>query len=910
MAICFIGLAQGSGERPQHIDKAFSAGLEWLTHGRLLVGRPEEVIAFFLGLIVLRRARLDWLAVTPGAIEVRPLENSGVQVDVDDNDLGRAEAHLRRLTAEFREYLSSARVYETTTVPGDLETDRIIEVFKSTQPSGRLATLAAVWSFIWPARAFIVTASLRRRPETPHCGVSVVVRRLPWGTVELDTQWSRDFERALQRAAFAVTAHILPSTRACRNPPWSQWHGRRIPMPMELMRHYQRAKRMVGERRYDEALSLYHNALLYDSDNFYIRYDIGQILERLQLYPDALIQYAEITERLFPVEPRPAAPQPGVVEPGHRKFRSYGWRAVQRRSAILTTPPIHHPVTRSSQKEFSRYGDAFLVRYRYLSALGTARRLSKELLNPEWFALQEWLQWQSKGGGATEPAEGRGHRPWRSVELSDLRRRLAEQLDPIWQEELAAVAILGGSRTDPPLGLAGVLLNEPHSDEPPAFVENLPSESSWRYLSPARARLLAVEQYFLAIADAETRLFLADFRRQARWRRAPSSLNKVTVQLMQTFVSYRMQRLQAELFQAANPGQRSTSWPPSREQVEIDLANAGYHESSRSWLQHYIVACFHALPLEEDSEEIPVHRPYAEAAVRALERAQSCGNDFEFVISKRYWLLAGDPDLAGLRRYECFSAFESRVYLHPQPSTPDSAKYELFHYLRQGLERGAQQMEQIWLQRAQSQSERPDGRMMESWFRAERRAWEICIRLGRFHRQWQTRSSALDSLRNLISEFGGEPVPVPYPEIIRDYMTIGVGIPDNVVSRLTGMERLFSYLATNLGNAAALDGHTESPENVSVVPPPTILDHTRSWIWYAEHCSRGEAVMPSADDMVDLCERQAAVWTALRHWVTTPARRDASAFTKAVQRVRPPAYIDLTEAEQDDRAITPPSQHG
>lgn len=58
------------------------------------------------------------------------------------------------------------------------------------------------------------------------------------------------------------------------------------------MRHYQRAKRMVGERRYDEALSLYHSALQYDADNVHLRYDVGQLFERLQ-------QYALLTNRLL-----------------------------------------------------------------------------------------------------------------------------------------------------------------------------------------------------------------------------------------------------------------------------------------------------------------------------------------------------------------------------------------------------------------------------------------------------------------------------------------------------------------------------------------------------------------------------------------------------------------------------------
>jgi Tetratricopeptide repeat len=47
----------------------------------------------------------------------------------------------------------------------------------------------------------------------------------------------------------------------------------------------------VGERRYDEALALYHSALRQDAGNIGMRYDVGQLYERLRLYPDALLVY-------------------------------------------------------------------------------------------------------------------------------------------------------------------------------------------------------------------------------------------------------------------------------------------------------------------------------------------------------------------------------------------------------------------------------------------------------------------------------------------------------------------------------------------------------------------------------------------------------------------------------------------
>ncbi len=166
---------------------------------------------------------------------------------------------------------------------------------------------------------------------------------------------------------------------------------------MELMRHYQRAKRMLSEHRYDEALSLYHHALLYDADNVHMRYDVGQILERLKLYPDALDQYAGLTERLFPA-------------------RSSGTK-----------------VERGINAKLWPHSDPFLVRYRYLVMLSTAPQLAQELLRPKWRELRKWLAKTASGGPQAGAPGGRAPsaRPWRVTELIDLRRRLAEHFDSI-----------------------------------------------------------------------------------------------------------------------------------------------------------------------------------------------------------------------------------------------------------------------------------------------------------------------------------------------------------------------------------------------------------------------------------------------------------------------------------------------
>lgn len=867
------------------VEAIWQTGLAQLSGDRLTVNRIDAAVAGVALLVLIRRARLDWLAVRPGPVEVRPIENAS-STPVDDE-------RRRRYHVELREALAGSQLYETTSVPGDAETERIIEVFREAQSGGRLAMLGAIWTFLWPSRAFVVTATLRTRQEEPRFGVSVTVRRLPRPGVELDTHWSGDFDRALQRAAFGVTAHILPLTRACERPPWGQWRSksRDRPMPMELMRHYQRAKRMVAERRYDEALSLYHEALLFDADNVYLQYDVGQIFERLQLYPDAARLYTMLTDRLFPL----AVPEDGTAG----------------RVVAFTRPSLHD--------------DPFMVRYRYVGSLTTGSRLARELVYPDWPVLRDWLRYDVEHaiGGKIKP--GRYFRPWRATELADHRAKISELFDRAWTGSLPSGSALAEG------GLRSVLVNDPDPEVRPGFCDRADLADGWRALPPVQARVLAVEEYFLHVAGQEMALLKDDFEMHPPSRRTHgrrSGLTMVVLGLMELLIIHRKRRFRpAGAFgdPAAKP------WPPDLDEMTRELSrHAGYRHDSERWLEHYVAACVLALPLERDREQLPEHLPFAQAAVRALERAQQCGDEIDFVTSKRYWLLAGDPDLTGLRQYDCFRAFEARIYRHPQPRTTDPARYELFHYMRLGLAQGAEAMESLWLQRVGRDAAQLSPRNLEGWFRLERRAWETVVRLSRYHPQWQTRSGALEALRGLADYLETSASPVPYPEMVRDYYSTAAGSSEHAWRRLDGMEELFTFLGRELGPAVSIDPEiadppepTEFTETETPLEPDgeperelqrqrerfraPVIPIARAWIWHAEHGSRRvpQTHYPlSQDELVQLCRSWAAVWSALRQRVTTPARRSDRAFVEAVKRL--PVPQTPREDESSGPVITLP----
>jgi hypothetical protein len=731
--VCLLGIMSNHSGEPVVGTDSYSLGIKHLTLGRFIPGAPLQFLVLVSILFSIRWLVLEYrIYFGRGPIEVRPL----------DDATGRSDIEAHNLDIVFLDYLASPRLYPVTTVPGDPEPDHLNDILKAPAYSGWRGLLVAAISYAIPRRCFIVSATLRTRDEHMGCGVSIQIRRLPGSATELETQWSSSFERALQRAAYAVAAHILPQTYHCRNVPWSDWRGRVI--PMSLFRDYQRAKRMVQERRYDEAMALYHRALMQDSNNVGLLYDVGQLYELLKLYPDALHTYLRLVNRIFP--PREAA----TGKDPDREAKPRWWP--------------------------DRVKDPWVIRYRYVILLGLGTALARELWAPDWPNLTDWLGHSGDGGEL-----GRQHeeRPWRVAELANLRRQLSLELDELFPT-LASKTVHG----------------------PGTLVSRLPKKDP---VESGREALL-LERYLLLCAHREADSLIKDFEKlrpkrivSRVWHRRESALTLTAVRHTRLTIEYRQQRLEACLRHVHTGPCRQ--WAKPIAEIEKDLADVGYcAETSSDWLEHYNVACLYALALMDDESELAEHEAYARAAVAALERALGSGSDVDFIRSKRYWLQAGDPDLTGLRRYGCFRAFEARVYGRPFPATVDVAKCELYLHLRSVLETGAKNLEREWRKRADAGVEGLTLSRFEQWWRREEHALQLGIRLGRFYRQWQTRRAVLQGLRDWIEAFGSEAHPVPYPDLIRaDYL------PDlddfHVASdALLRTEAIFNFLGFSCGN--------------------------------------------------------------------------------------------------------------
>jgi hypothetical protein len=352
-------------------------------------------------------------------------------------------------------------------------------------------------------------------------------------------------------------------------------------------------------------------------------------------------------------------------------------------------------------------------------------------------------------------------------------------------------------------------------------------------------------------------------------------------------IEYRRRRLKkASKASADNTGADSFLWPVPIEEIAKHLRSVRYDpEKSKNWLEHYNVACLYALALIDDEREVSGHEKYAVLAVAALERALKCGEDVDFVRAKRYWLQAGDPDFAGLRKYDAFRAFAGRVYGRPLPTAPDISKYELYLYLRSVIENGASHVEDEWRSRVTKRGARLSFSELEAWWLREEEAWKLAIRLGRFYRQWQTRRSVVVTQRTWMESFGNEIKPVTYPDInAAEYMVDILGY-ERITETLSETEKVFNFLANNCGRLREDRDKGRNP-----------LSNARAWIGQARAYSRSDDPNLAFEGLiVEACISRAGLWAALRHWVNDPGKDSLEAFRKSI--------AGLVDPPKDHRGI-------
>lgn len=266
------------------------------------------VLVFLLGGWCLRNLRFEWLARSPGHIEVadfKPLE-------------GEPRVDVAWLTSAFRARVTQLSLQAPAPVPGAAAEGAYLDVLSQAALDARNPlTLVRLGRALWPTHAYRVEATLRadRSRAERQYSMLVQVSRLPSAGSTLVEAAGASWEEVIRRAADEATGLILPRTRLCRHQ-WLSWRG--YVMPIGLLHAFERAVELEArgdsERRrgleeeaegsYRDALLRYERALAKDPFNLAIRLRIGQLLERIGRPLEALAAYQAIVTVTLPAGER------------------------------------------------------------------------------------------------------------------------------------------------------------------------------------------------------------------------------------------------------------------------------------------------------------------------------------------------------------------------------------------------------------------------------------------------------------------------------------------------------------------------------------------------------------------------------------------------------------------------------
>jgi hypothetical protein len=340
---------------------------------RFDVSSPARYCVLLLMLVAalyaFRRWRQAVLVRKPGPIAVAELVNAT-----------GAEMNVAELSAAFRTSLGRVDLNSPASVPGAGRPTEFLELLRgAANERSMLGTIAGLLGLTWVTHAYVVTAVLRTRENSATaCGITASVATLPRGGTAPYTVWAPTWNLAVEQAALAVGAAVLPLTRLCRRPPWADWRG--LALPPQLFATYLEAKDLVTQRRYDEALGKFYEALELDPLNLHIRLEIGSLEEQLQLFLDALETYDDVIALGSRADERSAHAWQDRFAAAWQRFTLDG-RAVRKRSAERARHPLGegwrgkragHGIRPAAWaiRSADRHGALLIARYRYAMVLG------------------------------------------------------------------------------------------------------------------------------------------------------------------------------------------------------------------------------------------------------------------------------------------------------------------------------------------------------------------------------------------------------------------------------------------------------------------------------------------------------------------------------------------------------------
>jgi hypothetical protein len=300
----------------------------WTTAG--LVAAP--VVVAFAALIAgwaLRQLIFVWWRIRRSPRLDIPLLVNGAGLNNDQ---------VIDITARLRHELVTVDLPSAKSLPGATSSDDFLELVRggTHQEQGVVGNVAGFLRAIFPRHAHRIHGTLMTRKAEPRCGISIqLVSEMRWLTrADPVTVWDKTWDRAIRRAAHTLAGQVLPRTRRVRLTPWAAWRG---PIPPELIDTHLTATELRSNRRLDEAMEKYFEALKLDPLNPSLNYELGQLQEKLALYLDAIETYGRIVNHRMMADANARRPRRlwCVLKRGRRAHNKVVLLARYRRAVLL-----------------------------------------------------------------------------------------------------------------------------------------------------------------------------------------------------------------------------------------------------------------------------------------------------------------------------------------------------------------------------------------------------------------------------------------------------------------------------------------------------------------------------------------------------------------------------------------------
>ncbi|MFI2072548.1 tetratricopeptide repeat protein [Streptomyces triculaminicus] len=850
--------------------RALSDGLARLFHGltaiitgnHVSLGGQLACLALALLLVYLVwRATRSALAYRPGPVNVQKLVGSTPKT---------TSPPLLELTELLSEYLSESNLYQPATMPADVPPSAFLDILGEVDLEKPGSSIPRALSRLHPKLTYKVSGVLQVRNEgAERYGMTVTLTAYVFSGARATTVWGRNWDEVVHRAADWVMATLLPITRPGKQPPWRDWWAREL--PPELFTAYQRAKRLIHQERFDEALNFYYEAMEHDPQNVYLRAEVAGVQEQLGLYLDALDTCQ------------------GALTLDEQSSEKHSKRLWLRRSLRPTNfRYLGHP---------RRFGQFFSIRYRNAVILGSPEKTAEQWFTPgctrraeERREIRERLRpiivdryWPAAVDLALNDFPGVEYCRFPTIryaydQLSEFEKlrldkhRLEDYVKEWFRRQLTVTGI-GGCAPSSNLKQRKVAVvfqracaQEFHRltrDDVHArlahftwllWLARLLCKVWPGYSREVHSPYVSTHAVLVTNRDVWAPLRLAWASSALEW---PRHRNKPAI----------LHRPAWWRGRAYTRKSRAITWktPPKKLEERVArtlrrLSPSPFAWPTREWQDHYTAACVYAVAMEGHKGP-PDVEPYNQLAVRAVEQLSKsllCAESGYTTVG-RSWMLAEDPDLAALRDHPLFKHFENTAY--PTANLPTGTRTHTDHdarmaaYDRRLLRSTAEVMESVWLERGHKVP--ANIRMLAEWAQAEAEIWELLKDIAEGHaRIWLHRARLIQAVQDCDPT---TPERVGYPPHMNQSTNDGI----------KNFDETLDLLATEL-----------QPENKSIVQRSQTWSETLNDAEAAGETSMGKR------SARNLCAHYAAAWLRLRVWMDSGKYQNV--FHDAIRRIPEP----------------------